>query len=199
MTQFLTFEIPAGVSWGDYFACEFTSTSSASSTDAAEEVVSDSEWEMVGKKKVRFEEPLPTTRPAKWCKHGNACVWKNCPFRHEVCGHHAKWLANGKSGKGCRCLETDPESNKSPENGGCKYDHRDISKLRVYSKTLPVSDEGKLWDAFYPLGLEPGIGHIYDTSKMAKFDKALLIRSLESDNGVEFEDYDLWVEIVMPV
>lgn len=180
----LEFNIPEGALWGDYFYEEFKQTSSVSVIAAADE----SDWETVGAKKIS-----PSRMP-KWCKHGNACIWRNCPFRHERCEHHDKWIASGKKTRGCRCLVTDPNSCKSPEDGGCKYDHRDVSKLQMFYKDLPVSTEAQLWEAFYQRGLEACSPNIYDTQKMLRFDRSLLIRSLDAAQ-VSYEDNGEWIEI----
>lgn len=184
MATILCFDIPAGVSWADFFEDTETVVSSAPET-----VVADEEgWEEVAPKKETF------VRPPKWCKHGNACLWRNCPFRHERCEHHDRWVASGKKTRGCRCLVTDPDSKKSPEEGGCKYDHRDLTKLRTYHKSVPASNEAQIWDSFYELGLEAVMPTIYDTTGMDKFNRMLLIRSLEASE-IQFDEYETWMQI----
>lgn len=170
-------EVPEGVMWGDYF---YDSVRTLEYT-AAE---SEDEWEVVGKPKIVIEEVV---KQPKWCRNGNACEWKNCKFRHERCSHYDNWVRRGKKGHNCRCHQTDPESKKRHEDGGCMYDHRDLSKLKVFIETLPCSTETELWDNFYERGLEAHSADIYDISTMSNLDKALLIRSLSAAK-VEFED-----------
>ena len=135
------------------------------------------------------------SRVPKWCKHGNACLWQNCPFRHERCVHHDNWISRGKRGYSCRALTYDRDSCKSPEEGGCKYDHRDLSKLDVYVHSLPCLTEKELMESFYDLGLSfTGLGDIYDISKMSKINKGLLIRSIRIAN-LEYEYDDGSTEI----
>jgi len=133
-------------------------------------------------------------RHLRWCKHGNACLWHNCPFRHERCLHFDNWLARDKRGYACRSLLTDGESCKSSEEGGCKYDHRDPINLQIYIHTLPCSTEKELWDSFYDLCLRWPFGGIFDISQMSRTDKGLLIRSLRAAN-IEFEDKETWIEM----
>ena len=180
-------DIPEGTSWGDYFY-----DSESTSVVTIFESVSSTDWETVGAKKAPMESL--SARPLRWCKHGNACLWKNCPFRHERCAHYDTWIARGKRGYNCRCHTTDPESCKSPEEGGCKYDHRDTSKLEIYHAALPCSDEAMLWDSFYERGLNWHGADAYDVSKMSRTNKALLLRSLRTAE-IEFDDNDTWLEI----
>ena len=182
--ELLTFDIPEGMLWGDYFDTESIVSSAPTIV-----VVEEDGWEVVGEKKVA--EPI---RQAKWCKHGNACIWQNCPFRHERCAHFDNWLARGKRGYNCRCITTDPDSCKSPEEGGCKYDHRILTKLQVYHASLPCKTESELWDSFIERGLEFHAADAYDISKMSRTDKSLLIRSLNAA-GVTYEDNETWMEI----
>lgn len=136
------------------------------------------DWIVVGAKKVE-EKP-------NWCRYGNACVWRNCQNLHERCQFHDRWLASGKKTRPCRSLETDPTSRRCPEDGGCKYDHRDISKLRVYVDTLPVSTEQELMDSFFPRGMDMRAPGVFDKSRMHVFDRAILYRSL-TNAGLKFE------------
>lgn len=131
------------------------------------------------------------SHPIKWCKHVNACMWKNCPFRHEPCEHYHNWVSNGKKGRNCRNYAN---SSKSPEEGGCKYDHRDVTNLKEYNHVLPCATEAALWDSFYDLGLEMPWSNTFVVSGMKKEDVSLLFRSLKSAN-LEFEDNDTWVKI----
>lgn len=184
----LACDIPEGVSWADYFEIDSVKFSSGPVNTVPEENVDDG-WEVVGTKKVTFAPIQP-----KWCKHGNACVWRNCPYRHERCAHHDKWIASGKKTRPCRHLETDPESCKNVEDGGCKYDHRDVTKLRTYYKSVPAESEKDIWEAFYARGLEACLPNIYETKNMDKFDRHLLIDSLVNAK-VWFETHGDWFEI----
>lgn len=189
MDLFRASAIPEGVAWGDYFGDDL-STISIIEEEAS--VVSD-DWKIVGEKTETIQASLPARTP-RWCKHGNACLWQNCPFRHERCEHYDKWVATRGKTRGCRCQQTDPRNCKSPEEGGCKYDHRDLSKLEVYHKSLPCNTEVELWDSFYARGLDAHGANAYDVSKMTRTNRALLVRSLIA-NEVQFEDNDTWIEI----
>jgi hypothetical protein len=182
----LGFNIPEGVMWGDYF---YESDSDSVRTLEYTTPESDGEWEVVGAPKLTRCNAIiqETAKPAKWCRDGNACEWKNCKFRHERCSHYDNWIARGKRGNNCRCCVTDPDSKKRPEDGGCMYDHRDVSKLKMFIESVPCSTEEELWNNFYDLGLEGVMTNVYDTRNMAKQDKSLLTRSLKANN-VEFED-----------
>lgn len=139
----------------------------------------------------RSNDSIPFTRKM-WCRYGNACMWKNCPFRHEICSHFA-------SGR-CRAVKTDPESNKPVCEGGCQYDHRDHSKLREYVSHVEIRSEEDLLDKFPDL-IEL-CGSMYDASKMDRFDRHLLVRSLRKAN-IDFinyheeaeDDYTLRIEL----
>lgn len=181
----LEFNIPEGALWGDYFY----ETSSRRQTQ--EHYASDSEsgeWETVGQTKVVEEYKAP----ARWCRNGNACEWKNCKFRHERCTHYDNWVKRGKRGHNCRCAD----SMKRPEDGGCKYDHRDVSKLKMFVETLPCSNELEMWDNFMPLGLEAHYPEVVDIRGMKKMDISLLIRSLNAA-GVHYEYNGDWMHISM--
>ena len=177
--------IPEGVAWGDYFDDDF----SVATTIEREGSACSIEWETVGAPKQEA-----VIRAPRWCKHGNACIWQNCPFRHERCEHFDKWVASRGKTRGCRCQVTDPRNCKSPEEGGCKYDHRDTSRLEVYHKSLPCKTEAQLWDSFYERGLDAHAGNAYDVTGMSRTNRALLVRSLQA-NDVIFEDNDTWMEI----
>lgn len=179
--------IPEGVSWADCLDDDYNF--SLPTTIEVEGSVSSDEWETVGAPKQEEEVRLP-----RWCKHGNACIWQNCPFRHERCEHFDKWVASRGKTRGCRCQVTDPHSCKSPEEGGCKYDHRDTSRLEVYHKSLPCKTETQLWDSFYERGLDIHAGNAYDVTGMSRTNRALLVRSLKAD-GVIFDDNNTWMEI----
>jgi hypothetical protein len=146
-----------------------------------------------GETMVTIPEPR-FARVPRWCKYGNGCLWSDCRHRHERCGHYDSWLARGKRGHNCRAIATDPESCKSPEEGGCKYDHRDPDKLVVYQKRRVCSTEKELLDSFMGLGLDFRSSFAYDTTEMHAEDKLLLIRSLLK-HDVEFDDYETWVWI----
>jgi len=142
---------------------------------------------------VTITEPRRARIP-RWCKYGNACLWSDCQHRHERCGHYDSWLARGKRGYNCRAIATDPDSCKSPEEGGCKYDHRDPDTLSPYQRRRECSTEKELFDSFMGLGLDWRIGNAYDVTAMTREDKVLLVRSLLK-HDVEFDDYGDWVWI----
>jgi len=128
----------------------------------------------------------------RWCKQGNACVWKNCKFRHERCEHYDKWVASKGKTRGCRCQNTDSDNCKNPEEGGCKYDHRDLSTLKEYIEQIEIKDETTLLEYFMPLDLECKSSDHYDISKLSKTDKGLLLRSLEAssiNHHLQFVDF----------
>jgi hypothetical protein len=183
----LEYNIPEGVMWADYFY-----DSNTVYVQTPEETTSESEgeWETVGRPKFVEEH----TAPVKWCRDGNACQWKNCKFRHERCSHYDNWVKRGRKGHNCRCHETDPESNKSPENGGCKYDHRDLSKLKVFIESVPCSNESELWENFFMRNIEPVACYLFDISKMSKNDKGILFRSLNAAK-ISYDDYGSHMDI----
>lgn len=190
---FLQFNIPEGAAWGDYFY--ESDTNSVRTLDYIDSE-SDGEWETVGHPKLTramaiVEEFKP---PAKWCRDGNACQWKNCKFRHERCSHYDNWIRRGKRGHNCRCYTTDPESKKRPDEGGCMYDHRDMSKLQMFVETVSCSSESELWEQFYERGLDMRVVDIYDMRQMSRLDKALLIRSLRAHN-IQHEEDDTCIHI----
>ena len=147
-------------------------------------------WEVVGLKKK--EEAAPVIRAPRWCRDGNACPWANCSYRHEECTHHTQWLARDQRGYSCRSMRADPHSCKSPEEGGCQYDHREKKHLRIRVDVLPVKTESELWDSFFERGLEPANGSSFDVSGMTGESIRLLIKSLDAakiqyeDNGKSF-------------
>ena len=177
MTLFTT--IPEGVAWGDYFYDMFEESEISSISE-------EGEWETV---EVSTQ---PIVRAPRWCRNGNACQWANCKFRHEVCEHHQKWVVSKGRTRGCRCLQTDPHSCKSPEEGGCKYDHRDHSKLEMFVETVELKTESDLWEKF--ADMEARRDGVFDVSQMSGHDVRLLIRSLEKA-GIEFEDNQEWFDI----
>lgn len=181
-------DVPEGMLWGDCF-----DNSSIDMNDAVSEASeASSGWEEVGKIAPKVEQAH--ARPPKWCKHGNACLWKNCPFRHERCTIYDKWIANSKRGYSCRCMKADPDSCKSPEEGGCKYDHRDVSKLQTYYNTLPCETEEELWMSFESRGIISYAADAYGVENMSRVDRSLLVRSL-MHYGVDFEDNETWMKI----
>ena len=188
MKSIVAFNVPMGMLWGDYF-CEFSSSSSQYETQVESDTGDD--WEEVGKKTIAVEEWKPV---AKWCRDGNACQWKNCKFRHERCAHYDAWIQRGKKGNNCRCHATDPNSCMSPEEGGCKYDHRDASKLKMFIELVPCSTESELWNSFVTRGLEYHAADGYDVTNMSRLDRALLVRSLTSAK-VPFEDCGSFMNI----
>jgi hypothetical protein len=167
------YNIPEGVMWADYF--ETDSFSSRTPEYDAPESEDGGEWVTVGAPVLKRTEAIT---PARWCRDGNACVWRNCKFRHERCSYYDNWVRRGKSGVNCRCYEADPKSCRKPEDGGCMYDHRDHSKLKVFVETLPCSNESEMWDSFFELGLEGCIYNVYDMAGMSKANVSLLIRSV---------------------
>lgn len=185
--------IPEGVAWGDYFLND-DDFSIVSTIEPETNVVSD-DWEIVGGKTETFQDSLPVRTP-RWCKHGNACLWRNCPFRHERCEHYDKWVASRGRTRGCRCQQTDPTNSKRPDEGGCKYDHRDMRELEIYHVSLPCSTMAEIWDSFYDRGLEGHDSNHYDVSGMSRVNRALLVRSL-IEHGAEFEDYGNWFRIIL--
>lgn len=185
----LEYNIPEGALWGDYF---YETDSSSYQTEEHIASQSDGEWEVIGTTKAEQEwKPL-----AKWCRDGNACQWKNCKFRHERCSHYDNWIARGKRGYNCRCHATDPMCCKRPDEGGCKYDHRDPAKLKMFIETLPCSNESELWDNFITRGLEWYAADHYDVSGMDRMNRSLLVRSLNAAK-IKFEDYGDMFEISM--
>lgn len=170
-------------SWGNEVSdCDTTSVASE-------------EWETVGESTRSTNASIaPREVQRKWCSHGNACVWRNCPFRHERCTHYDNWVARGKCGYSCKSIKTDPTSCKSPEDGGCKYDHRNTTNLQTYYDSLPCETEDELWQSFESKGIISYAADAYGIEKMARVDKALLIRSLRR-YGVDFEDNETWLKI----
>ncbi len=165
--------IPEGALWSDYF-CQ-------SDTESVKE--DEGEWEIVGKPKQEYK------APPKWCRDGNACEWRNCKFRHERCTHYDNWIKRGKKGHNCRS-----NNNNRPTEGGCLYDHRDVTKLKMFVEKVPCASEEDIWNHFFDKKLDAVNGDIYDVTKMARLDKALLVRSLLAEK-IPFEDYETWMKI----
>ena len=117
-------------------------------------------------------------RAPRWCESGNACIYLNCPFRHEVCKHF-------QAGK-CR----NQKSMEKPCDGGCMYDHRDKSTLVEFVRNVPLRDYDDIMEKFGKTGItESPLGEQFDISAMAKIDRKLLVRSLK-DGGFKFEIRD---------
>jgi hypothetical protein len=146
-------------------------------------------------KPVIVEQYKPSHR---WCRDGNACSWRNCKFRHERCKHYDEWVKRGKVGLNCKSCEKDPDGTKSPEEGGCMYDHRDESSLKTFIEFVPIFNEKDLWDYFYERKLLWHFAKVYDFTEMEKADKGVLFRSLIAA-GIEHEDKDTYIEINFPV
>lgn len=184
--------IPEGVVWGDYFLEDMELSMP---TPVEEKTPAEEGWEIVGEKIETFTAPLPARTP-RWCRNGNACQWANCKFRHERCEHYDRWVATRGKTRGCRCQQSDPRNCKSPEEGGCKYDHRDLSKLDMFVETVPITNEGDMWEYFMPLGLDAHCSSALDVTGMSKHNRALLIRSFEAAcNVMEFENNDTWFHV----
>ena len=187
---FAMMSIPDGMEWGHFSLYDDISPV----VEDTLSVVSD-DWEVVGVK-VETLQTSSAPRVARWCKHGNACLWQNCPFRHERCEHYDKWVESRGRTRGCRSQQTDQHNCSSPEDGGCKYDHRDMRTLEVYHKSLPCSSEKELWDSFYTRGLEYHAANCFDVSGLSRTNRALLIRSLEAVK-IPYEDYGNWMQIAI--
>lgn len=172
----LNIQIPDGVAWADFF--EHVPLPNVAVED-------DDGWAVSGKKKEKVVAVVQP--PQRWCRDGNACPWLNCKFRHERCSHYDNWLARGKKGACCRAWANDPFSSKRPDEGGCLYDHRNPSQLKVYHETLPCSTEEELWDSFYEKKLRLHVSDVYDLRRMRPKNRDLLVRSLIKA-GVSFED-----------
>ena len=181
---------PEGMAWGDMISDDEYSVVSAIERESS--VTSDG-WEIVGEKTEAFTASLPARAP-RWCRNGNACQWANCKFRHERCEHYDKWVSSRGKTRGCRCQQSDPRNCKSPEEGGCKYDHRDLSKLDVFVEIVSIAAEDDMWEYFMPLGLDSHCSSALCVTDMTKHDRALLVRSLTA-SGVEFADNDTWFHV----
>lgn len=182
----LQFNLPDNISWGDYLLdgrqVTLTVEVKKTKTDVIPETVHVQKEDVV-------VEPIKEVRRMPWCKRGNACLWSNCKFRHERCVHFDRWKASGCRGNGCRSLKYDPLSNKCPADGGCQYDHRDVTTLMPFIETVDITDESDLVEKFKYLGLSHMYDETYDTSKMKKEDKQLLIRSLKAARDDEVLQY----------
>ena len=132
-------------------------------------------------------------KPKKWCARGNACPYADCKFRHETCTHY--WNAKRTGRGGCKHQVTDPRNNKSPAEGGCKYDHRIASTLTTFVRSVEIGSAEDLWTNFE---LEESIPSLFDVQEMDEIKRGILKRSLAAseENGVlEFEDFGNWYRI----
>jgi hypothetical protein len=125
-------------------------------------------WEVAGEEKIVEVRAPP--RPARWCREGNACPWIDCPFRHEKCMH----FTQGR----CRATRTDPKNCKSPAEGGCQYDHRNMRML-MSCQPIALSSESEMWTKFMPLGLDAHSSSCLALSEMDRPSRKMLIGSLE--------------------
>lgn len=118
---------------------------------------------------------MTTIRAPRWCDNGNACIYSNCPHRHERCAHFA-------AGK-CRVKNMD-----KPCDGGCLYDHRDGSTLVEFVRNVPLFDYEDIMEQFESKGLIeiPSGFERFDLTKMTLADRKLLVRSLK-DGGFKFD------------
>ena len=125
-------------------------------------------------------------RQPRWCQDGNACQWRECGYGHEPCELYYK------TGR-CRSLQSDPRSCLCPEQGGCKYDHRNVAALPVRPpRTVPLTSETDLWNHFGELRLEGNNQGVYDVSRMLTADVKRLKRSLNESKVADLE-FD-WVD-----
>lgn len=175
------------------FADVFLKEEPKQSVFIQEDTFDDDGWEEVNTKQKKVEK----AGPPRWCRDGNACPWSNCKFRHERCSHYDNWLKRGKKGLNCRCHTVDPDGNKSTKDGGCMYDHRDRSKLKLFVETVPVDTESDLWDNFFLKGLELYISDVFDPRALTYMDRCLLIRSLVAAN-IDHEDHGDHIVICYP-
>lgn len=121
-------------------------------------------------------------RPLRWCRDGNACQWKDCGYRHEVCTHFLN--------KKCQHTRNDPRSCMSPAEGGCKYDHRKVSMLPVRPPmVVSIRTEEDLWNHFGPEGLDAFTQFTYNSANMGQSAYERLKRSLAeaSSSDLEYE------------
>jgi hypothetical protein len=124
------------------------------------------DWEIVAEKKPVVK--VAQMRAPRWCRDGNACKWIDCGFRHQTCQH----------GKRCRYSKIDPNHNKSPEDGGCPYDHRQAHQL-MSCQPVTLKSESEMWDHFGPLGLEAHSSTCLSIEDMDRAARKMLFDSLE--------------------
>lgn len=187
-------EFPGTAGWNEVFGpVAWNWSDSLAEMRVIEEPLSREGWEVVA----RPERVEVAVRPARWCRDGNACSRGDCRYRHERCAHYDAWLARGKRGHNCRAMDMDPRSVRSPENGGCKYDHRDPRDLTITPATLPVRTETELLDSFALRGLDCLAHGSFGFTRMRQSDKDLLVRSLDAAHVAyeEFADY-MTIEVV---
>lgn len=157
--------------WEDYYDLDAVVHTAV---DLKSQMSDEEGWETVGKTE---EAPLPLMekRPPRWCKDGNTCQWKTCVFRHEKCSFGAR----------CRSWQNDKGNTKTPENGGCPYDHRDHSKLITLVPRV-FANEADMWEMFWDHGLDARTSSIVDVSSMSTNARAALYSCLEMtlDAGV---------------
>lgn len=115
-------------------------------------------------------------RAPRWCDNGNACIYSNCPHRHEVCKHF-------QTGK-CR----NAKSMEKPCDGGCMYDHRDASTLVEFVRNVRLYNYDDIIAVFGAKGIVEQSNGVerFDLTGMTLSDRKLLVRSLK-DGGFKFE------------
>ena len=114
-------------------------------------------------------------RAPRWCENGNACIYFNCPHRHERCAHFDAGRCRHKN------------MNK-PADGGCMYDHRDVKTLVEFVRNVRLFNYTDIMDVFEERGLVELVDtgdERFSTSKMSVADRKLLVRSLK-DGGFIF-------------
>ena len=123
-------------------------------------------------------------RAPRWCDNGNACIYSNCPHRHERCAHFDAG----------RCRH---KTMAKPCDGGCMYDHRDASTLVEFVRNVRLYDYNDIMDVFEERGLVELIDtgdELFSTAKMSTADRKLLVRSLKDGgfmfNVIEHSDED---------
>lgn len=179
----INFTLPDNIAWGDYL---LDGRSVTVSVEVKSSIPEKKDEIVYIQKESAVPEPRKWNRSMPWCKRGNACPWANCKFRHERCKHHDQWTASGCKDRPCRSLKYDPLSNKCPTDGGCMYDHRDRSDLKMFIEVVEVNSHEDLMNNFKDLGLVHMSGENYHVENMKKEDKQLFIRSLRDarDNDV---------------
>ena len=132
-------------------------------------VIDEEEWTEVSAK------PKVSAKPLQWCRFANACRG-NCGRRHERCTHYDAWVARGRKGVNCRHAATDPKSEKSPQDGGCKYDHGERAQPVIVERV--ENPYGEFLEMAARFGLEligstGGRDH-YSTANVSETDKSVL-------------------------
>jgi hypothetical protein len=183
-------EFPGSEGWNEVFGpVAWNWSDDLAEMRVVEEPPPSEGWEVVER-----VEHVAAPRPARWCREGNACSRGDCRYRHERCAHYDAWLARGKRGHNCRAMDTDPRSVRSPDEGGCKYDHRDPRDLTVTPAALPVQTEMELLDSFALRGLDCLAHGSFGFTRMRRSDKELLIRSLDAAK-VKYEEFGDYMTI----